>query len=72
MLSDGRRERDWGGLTKVSQLGGLGTNGTAGQRETRGCVAHGPMLTQQSGPFTVEAALIDSAQPQRSGDQPLK
>ena len=51
-----RAVKDWGtGLTKVSQLGGLGTgtNGTAGQRETRGCVHSWTLLTQQSGPFTV-------------------
>ena len=38
-----RAGKDWGtGLTKVSQVGGLGTNGTAGQRETRGCVTMDP------------------------------
>jgi hypothetical protein len=57
MESRKRARIGWGhgrkGLTKVSQLRGLGPTGRLDKRETRGCVTHGPVLTQRYGPFTV-------------------
>lgn len=57
------RSRTRLGLTQGLSAGRcLGPTGRPDKRETRGCVAHGPMLTQQSGPFTVEASIISAAQ----------
>ncbi len=53
ILNDGRyneetRRRRQGWTHKGLSAGRAGTNGTAGQRETRGCVTHGPSMTKHS------------------------